>query len=395
MPVTRDPSRIGGDADSSAAASTPNPSLTPTEDPLIAERLRALGWGAPFSDDLQALDDPSLLPARVVALHRGEVDVDGAMMARLPVSRHLPEPPSVGDWLAVRDAGTGPDPIDVPAIVSLLPRRTMLARKAAGQDTRRQVVAANVDLVLVVTSMNQDFNPRRLDRYLAAVRGGGATPIVVLTKADLDLEHTDRFLAQAPPDVDVLVTSAHLDLGLGGLRALLQTGRTIALVGTSGVGKSTLLNALAGDDVQRTQEARSSDDRGKHTTTRRELFVLPTGGIIVDTPGMREMSLWDPDSVALAFPELEALAGACRYRDCGHTSEAGCALLAAAESGDIDPDRLQNWLKLQREGERQSQRLQEQRQKKKEVAQASRHSQRSKLRRRTGRDDDDGGDDDD
>jgi len=217
-----------------------------------------------------------------------------------------------------------------------------------------QVVAANFDLVLIVTSLNRDFNPRRLERYLAAARQSGARAAIALTKSDLCADPAPfvREASALDPDAIVLVLSAPNGVGLDALRELLAPGLTAVLLGSSGAGKSSLVNALSGDDRMRVNSVREGDDRGRHTTTHRELIRLDTGAILIDTPGMRMMGLWDAEeAVSGTFPEIEALLGQCRFADCGHGSEPGCAIRQALADGSLDPKRWAQYLKLGKEAE--------------------------------------------
>jgi ribosome biogenesis GTPase len=255
------------------------------------------------------------------------------------------ELPVVGDWVALRPRDR--------VIDLVLPRRSRIARAAAGERTEKQVVAANVDVVLVVMGLDEDFNTRRMERLLAIAHQGGATPAVVLTKADLCPTVQERVedARGAAPLVPVLVVSAPRGEGLEALSYLLNPGETAVMVGSSGAGKSTLLNALAGQDLARTREVRWRDGRGKHTTSHRELFRLPGGSLIIDNPGVREVELWvDGDSgLSETFSDVDDLARSCRFRDCSHEGEPGCAVLAAVEAGLLEEARLLNHRKLQRE----------------------------------------------
>lgn len=253
--------------------------------------------------------------------------------------------PAVGDFVELDTEGTRID--------GILPRRTALVRQAAGQQTREQVIAANIDIVFVVTSMNDEFNESRLERYLAVVWESGATPVVVLNKADLATDPDDYVnrAARCAPGVDVVALTAVDDRGAAPLDTYLRPGRTYVLVGSSGVGKSTIVNAILGESVQDTGEIREDDDEGRHTTTRRDLIVLSDGrGVLIDTPGMRELQLWDAsDGVAATFEDIEQHAARCRFRDCSHDGEPGCAVAEALDSGALDHRRLANYQKLQRE----------------------------------------------
>lgn len=248
------------------------------------------------------------------------------------------EPPVAGDYADARMIGPGLALLD-----RLHPRRTKLSRRAAGRRGEEQVLAANADIALLVTGLDHDFNPRRIDRYLALVREGGVQPVVVLNKADL---HADPapFLAQihAPK---ILVLSAQTGHGLEEVEALLTPGTTAVLLGSSGAGKSTLLNRLLGDERHATAAVRAHDSRGRHTTTRRELLPLPNGAWIIDTPGLREIQLYvQPETIDAVFGDIVELALHCRFRDCQHQGEPGCAV-----SDSIDPDRLSSYQKLKRE----------------------------------------------
>ena len=290
--------------------------------------------------------DPSLLPpgtrpARLVRVDRGAYDLataDGPLrVAALPP----PETAVVGDWLAI--AGDH--------VQAVLPRRSLLARGAAERTSAVQPLAANVDVVLVCAGLHGPVPVRRIERLLALVWDSGATPVVVLTKADLHPDPDSEVAALRPsaPGVDVVhVSAAACDVD--GVRPWLAPGTTLALLGASGAGKSTLVNALAGAQVAATQDVRAVDGKGRHTTTHRELHLLPSGAVLLDTPGLRAVALHEAsDGLALAFSDVEELASACRFADCAHAGEPGCAVAAAVAAGDLRPERVDSWRRLQRE----------------------------------------------
>ncbi len=252
--------------------------------------------------------------------------------------------PAVGDWVALRN--------NAPVIESVLDRRTKLSRKQPGKESREQVLAANLDVLFVVSGLDRDYNPRRIERYLVLARESGARAVVLLNKADLveklgiNLEGVVRETQRLSPEQPVLAVSAWSGHGLETLPTLLFPGETAALIGSSGVGKSTILNRLLGEERQRTLTVRGDDDRGRHCTTRRELFVMPDGWLLMDMPGLRELQLWaDPEQVDATFADVEELAALCRFRDYTHTQEPGCAVLKA----ELDAGRIGNYRKLQRE----------------------------------------------
>jgi ribosome biogenesis GTPase len=317
--------------------------------------LASYGW----SDELQAQFDPyaarALVPARVtvqqrslytLASERGELSAE--LSGRFAFEADHGEYPVAGDWVAV---AARPEERSA-TIHAVLPRRTAFVRKAAGDTIAEQVVAANVDSVFLVTSLNADFNLRRLERYLATAWESGAQPVIVLTKADL-CDEVDELVFEVESiafGVPVHAVSAVTGRGLDDVRLYLGPGRTAVLLGTSGVGKSTLVNALAGEELLATQEIREDDARGRHTTTHRELVLLPGGGLILDTPGMRELGLWDAsEGVSGAFEDVEELFADCRFSDCAHEAEPGCAVRGALADGTLDEARWDSYVKLQRE----------------------------------------------
>lgn len=312
--------------------------------------LSDLGYAPHFDQMFRQLDAPGAVPARVVIAHRDRWTVAAATGVELAsLAGRLrdgagDDRPVVGDWVALAPG---------PVITAVLPRRTALTRRAVGTASRPQRIAANVDVAFVVTSCTRELNPRRLERLITAVWDGGAEPIIVLNKADLadDLAEPVRRLGPVAAGLPLVVTAALDGRGTAELLARLGPGRTGVFVGSSGVGKSSLVNALLGDERQAVTAIRDADDKGRHTTTRRELIVLAAGGIVIDTPGMREFGMWadddgDDDGAAAAFAEIVELAARCRFRDCGHGGEPGCAVVAGAE-----PDRLSAYRKLEREAE--------------------------------------------
>jgi ribosome biogenesis GTPase / thiamine phosphate phosphatase len=310
--------------------------------------LNALGWDADLASAFEQLQDDNLFPARVAAQHRGEFVLftgEGELRARAAgrlfyehdVGGQLP---AVGDWVGVTPPAT---------ITSILPRRSAIIRKNAGQDSTEQVLAANVDAAFLLAGLDDDFSLRRLERYITIAWESGAQPIVVLTKADLSADVAEAVLAVETVAIGVPVhaVSNVTGKGLETLDPYLQPGRTSVLLGSSGVGKSTLLNRLAGQEVMLTREV-AADGTGRHTTTHRELVRLSGGGLVIDTPGLRELQFWEGD-LSAAFEDIETLALECKFRNCAHMREPECAVLAAVDDGSLELDRLRSWRKLQRE----------------------------------------------
>lgn len=293
-------------------------------------------WGAAFEE---AADEPGLVAARIAAEHRGGYELFTALGGTPGVAAgrlREGDRPVAGDWVAARPL-PGEDRL---VLRALLPRRTAVRRKAPGEETVDQVVAANVDVVACVVSAS-DVNVRRLERYLSVAWDSGATPLVVVTKSDLgDAAEVE----QVSFGIDVVRTSAAEGWGVDEVRDHVPHGRTAVLIGPSGAGKSTLVNALLGEDRMATGGVRQGDGRGRHTTTHRELLAVPDGGVVIDTPGLREMGLWDAEGVDRVFGDVVDAATRCRFHDCAHESEPGCAVLE-----EIDPDRIEAWRKLERE----------------------------------------------
>ena len=324
--------------------------------PSHAPALREIGWPYPGEPEDAAWREalaahPQARPARVTEQHRS-----GYVVAEGPGEGYTVESPpdwarsrfppeqrgAVGDWVLVEGR----------KIVAMLPRHSVIKRGAAGEHYKQQLIAANVDTVFVVCGLDADFNPRRLERYLMLVRGGGVEPVVVLTKADKH-EDFDAAVAAlsdiAAQGVRIFAINAKDVASVAVLDPWLRPGRSIVLVGSSGAGKSTLTNTLLGIDRMKTAEVRESDARGRHTTTHRALIPLPGGACLIDTPGMRELKPTGEEDVAENFSDIEALAEQCRFRDCGHDREPGCAVRAAIEAGTLDADRYANYLKLRDE----------------------------------------------
>ena len=318
--------------------------------------LRALGWDAFFERHFEEHGRRGLTAARVTLEHQHIYTVQTADAESLATvagglrhraaGRH--EFPAVGDWVAITAPAQGRRGV----IQTILPRRSKFSRKVAGRETTEQVVAANIDTVFLMMGLDGDYNLRRIERYLITARDGGASPVVVLNKADLcdavDLRVREvESVAQPAP---VHAVSTKKDGLLDVLDTYLVSGRTIALLGSSGVGKSTLVNRLVGHQMQAVQDVRVSDQRGRHTTTRRELIVVTGGALLIDTPGLRELQLWDgAGGMDQTFDDIDLLGAGCRFRDCRHDAEPGCAVKAAADAGRLDGSRLESYRQLRRE----------------------------------------------
>jgi ribosome biogenesis GTPase len=311
-------------------------------------KLAALGFDNFFASQVERLADPQWVPARIVAEGQSSFHLAGCraplgdLSGSLRGSLAKTERPVVGDWVAVVDGA------ERASIQRVFERRTTLVRRAAGTLAEAQVIAANVDVFFVVTAVNRDFNERRLERYVAAVWNSGAAPVVVLNKVDLeqDLDDILEAIDRAAIGVPIVRASAATGTGVEELRAYITVGKTVGFIGSSGVGKSSLTNRLLGREVQAIGGLRD-DERGRHTTTARQLIELPGGGVLIDTPGMRELGLLDDvGGIDTSFPDIVALAQRCRFRDCAHESEPGCAVLAAAETGELSAERLASYRKL-------------------------------------------------
>ena len=321
--------------------------------------LAGLGWNPALEAAFSSHAVAGRRPARVVVEERGLIRIamaDGEGLAtvagRLRHDADLDpgvDLPAVGDWVAVSGAGDGGL-----VVQAVLPRSSAIVRRAPGDHARpTQVLAANIDVAFLVASLNRDFNLRRLERYLAVAWESGAVPVVLLSKADLSDDVDGMVLAAeaVAPGVEVIAVSSVTGIGLDAVRRHLGGGRTIVFLGSSGVGKSSLVNALAGEPLLATAAIREDDARGRHTTTRRQLVPLGDG-LVIDTPGLRELALADGDGLAGTFDELEAIASGCRFSDCAHEGEPGCAVAAAIGDGRLDPGRLAAYRKLEREARR-------------------------------------------
>ena len=314
------------------------------------------GWNNYWSEAFEKLAGEGMMPARVLQEQKGSYklvsefgEINGEVSGRY---RHLASGydsyPSVGDWVAADLM-----PQEGRAVIhALLPRKSKFSRKVAGAVTQEQIVAANFDYVFIVNSLNRDFNLRRLERYLTMAWESGAEPLIVLSKKDLcdDAEEKLSEVEAIAFGVPVITTSAVTGEGADELRRYLEVGSTVAILGSSGVGKSTLTNLLAGEEIMDTGEIREDDSRGCHTTTYRNLVKLPDAGMIIDTPGMRELQLWESESgLSGTFEDVESFGGSCRFRDCSHENEPGCAVLEAVRNGSLPAVRLESYRKLKKE----------------------------------------------
>ena len=312
-----------------------------------------LGYNDALVQALTELDLDDVVPGRIVWLSAYDYRVlceAGEVAAQVTGKVKSSGRPGVGDWVALR-----PDPdLETGTIVAILPRKSGFSRSSAGKVVIEQVVAANIDEVFIVTDLDTDFNLRRIERYITLVYNSGASPVVVLNKTDLavDVQSVLDETAGVSPGIPVYAVSAEKREGIEQLENRLAHGKTVAFLGSSGVGKSTLINCLLGEERMEVGAVREGDGKGRHTTTHRELLLLPEGGAVIDTPGMREISVWGgEEGLVDAFPEIDNLVSACRFRDCRHETDKGCAVIEAVDSGDVDPDRLESYRKLRAEFE--------------------------------------------
>ncbi|MFC2069731.1 ribosome small subunit-dependent GTPase A [Chloroflexota bacterium] len=320
--------------------------------------LEELGWNSYFQESFQSFEVSGFIPARVISEYKNSYQVNseyGELSAKISgkmqyQARTGDQYPSVGDWVAIKlqdDETKG-------IIQAILPRKSKFSRKAAGGKTEEQVVAANVDTVFIVNGLDggRNFNLRRIERYLTLAWNSNAVPVIILNKMDLCPNVNDfiRSVESIARDVPIYPVSAKEKTGMDALRRYVTKGKTVAFLGSSGVGKSALINTLLGTERQEIREVRKGDRQGRHTTTRRELIVLPDGGAVIDTPGMRELQMWaDDNDLGSTFYEIETLAKNCRFNDCQHDNEPGCAIRTAIRQGNLDSARLESYLKLQRE----------------------------------------------
>lgn len=294
-----------------------------------------------------------IITARVTAVHRERyqlISEKGECFGRLKAKEYhvdQAEFPTAGDYVTVQYIENGDS-----LILATHPRRTVFTRRAPGPVPKAQAVAANFDYVFILQSLNHDFNPKRLERYLTIAWQSGATPVILLTKADLVEDYWDYLtrIERVAIGVNVHVVSAHSGFGLPRLNAYLQPGKTVVFLGSSGVGKSSLVNALAGEELMAVSTIREVDSRGRHTTTHRQLITLKSGVHVIDTPGMRELGMWEvEEGLSDAFADVEAFLGKCRFSDCAHLYEPGCAIRAAIDSGELDMERWESYQKLKEE----------------------------------------------
>lgn len=324
--------------------------MTPMHD------LKSLGWSDFFEREFEPYRELGHFAGRVVLEQRGayrlyteQGELTASVRGKLRYdSRSAADFPAVGDWVSIATRERD----ELAQIHGVLPRRSKFSRKAAGSNSEEQVVAANVDTVFLVQGLDHDFNLRRLERYLVAAYESNAAPVVILSKADLcqDVEQKTSAAESVAPGTPVHAISSISGDGVDSLDEYILPGVTVAFLGSSGAGKSTLINRIVGEEVQKTAEVREHDSRGRHTTTHRELLVLRSGGLLIDTPGMRELQMWDASgSLDLAFSDVQSIAASCYFTDCSHKNEPGCALREALANGSLDTDRYESYTKMEKE----------------------------------------------
>jgi ribosome biogenesis GTPase / thiamine phosphate phosphatase len=318
--------------------------------------LENLGWSSAFESDFLPLRDKGLEPGRVAVEDKhhyviitAQGELSGQITGKLlHQNRSQAELPKVGDWVAVKLV-----PNESKAVIhQILPRKTRLSRKVPGHELEEQVLVTNVEIAFIVQGLDRGIRPALLQRHLVMVHESGAQPVVVLNKSDLceDILNQVAAAEQAAGDAPVVAVSARTGQAMDSLTQLIRPGETVVFIGASGVGKSSLINQICGEDIQATAEVRESDSKGRHTTAWRELILLPNGGLVIDTPGMREFQMWMAgDGLHEAFPEIEGLAMGCKFRDCSHTTERHCAVLEAVASGRLSGERHKSYLKLKKE----------------------------------------------
>lgn len=318
--------------------------------------IESLGWDNFFQQSFQSFQDQGFSVGRIATQHKthyniltSEGELEGILSGKIQfMAESEAELPKVGDWVVINVL-----PSEKKGIIhEVLPRKTTFSRKVVGKKTDAQIIATNIDYIFIVMSLDQNYNLRRLERYLVLAHQSGAEPVIILSKVDLSqtVEQQIAEVRSVAKDPQIFALSSLTQQGIEAVEGILEPGKTIAFVGSSGVGKSTLINVLLNEHRQATSTVREGDNKGKHTTTRRELILLPSGGILIDTPGMRELQLWDAEEgLDSTFSDIEDLAAQCRFSDCTHIQEKGCAVLAALDEGSLDESRYASYLKLQRE----------------------------------------------